>query len=346
MSPTDLSMAMPMSIDAPKGRILCVDDEPNILRALCWLLQREFEVVTAASGREGLDLVRSDDFDVIISDQRMPEMSGIDFLKEAKAIAPRALRILLTGYSDLDAVLRSVNESEIFRYVTKPWNVMELPRIVAQAAEIARSQPAAPDRAETPSGAFLPVADEARILVLDDDIQIHAAVELCAGDLARVVHVTNIADTIHHLQNTGIGVLVSETSVGSVDMTRLLCILKQRHPQIASVVLTGQAGSDTVAKLVNQGQIFRLIPKPIKAIQLRDTLRAALSRSYEIKCRPELGRRHEVDLLPEEELASFQADLQAAALSRATGEKSAAASLASRLGGILRRLFGGVGNHA
>lgn len=343
MSATDLSMAMPMSAAAPKGRILCVDDEPNLLRALSWLLQKEFEVMTAANGHEALEMVRRHDFDVVISDQRMPEMSGVDLLRQVRVAAPRAMRILLTGYSDLDAVLRSVNESEIFRYVTKPWDVNELPRIVAQAAHIARSQRDLPLSLE--HSAATP-ADNAKILMLHDDIQVHTAVELCAGDLAPVVHVANIADAIHHLQEGGIGVIIAETSFGSVDLTRLICFLKQHHPQVVSIVLGDDTGTDTVMKLVNQGQVFRFVPKPIKAALMRDTLRAALGRNSEIRRCPELGRRYVVDQLPEDELCTLRTDLDAAAHARNMAKAEAQSSTGGRMGGLLRRFFANEGSHA
>lgn len=345
MPATDLSMTMPMSVTAPKGRILCVDDEPNILRALGWLLQKEFEVITAAGGQEALELVRRDDFDVVISDHRMPGMSGVDLLRQVRLLAPRSMRILLTGYSDLDAVLQSVNESEIFRYVTKPWNVNELPRIVAQAAEIARGhqdwsdlpvQPAAPE----------PKPGEAKILVLDDDLDIHNAVEACAGDLAEVVHVTNIAEAIHHLHEDSIGVIVAETALGSVDLTRLICFLKQRHPQVVSVVLAEEAGADTVMKLVNQGQVFRVVAKPVQSPRLRETLRAALGRSSEIKQRPGLARRYQVEELPMEELGSLRADIEAATRPRASSEMGVGTSFGQRMTGIFRRFFMDAENHA
>ena len=81
-----------------KGLILCVDDEPNILRSLNWLLRKDFDVLTAPNGHEALALVRQNDFDVIISDQRMPGMTGVEFLREVSRVSPRAIRILLTGY--------------------------------------------------------------------------------------------------------------------------------------------------------------------------------------------------------------------------------------------------------
>jgi len=77
-----------------KSKILCVDDEPNIVRSLQWLLQREFEVHTASSGQDALALVNQHDFDVVISDQRMPVMTGVEVLREVKRLSPRTMRIL------------------------------------------------------------------------------------------------------------------------------------------------------------------------------------------------------------------------------------------------------------
>lgn len=108
-------------------RVLAVDDEPNILNALRRTLRaRGFEVLTAADGPPALELLRGEPVDAIVSDMRMPLMSGADFLREARAIAPDAVRILLTGYSDMAATIRAVNEGEVMRYLTKPWEDQEL----------------------------------------------------------------------------------------------------------------------------------------------------------------------------------------------------------------------------
>jgi DNA-binding NtrC family response regulator len=88
-----------------KGSVLCVDDEPNILRSLHWMLHKEFDVMTAPDGLTALEMLRKHDFDVIVSDQRMPGMIGSEFLREACKVAPRSMRILLTGYSDMPAIL-------------------------------------------------------------------------------------------------------------------------------------------------------------------------------------------------------------------------------------------------
>lgn len=340
MTNASISMSMPMSVPSAKGRVLCVDDEPNILRALSWLLQKEFEVVTSTSGREALEIARQGDFDVVISDQRMPEMSGVDFLREVRAIAPRAIRILLTGYSDMQAVLRSVNESEIFRYINKPWNVNELPKVVAQAAEIAKRQPVtAPEPA--PEEVELPPREEARILVIDDDPQMHAAVEMSAGDLATVVHVTNVVDAVHALQQQSVGVIVSETRIGSVDLTRLICLMKQRNPQIVTVVLAEETGTDLVSKLINRGQIYRFVPKPIKPGYMRMIMRSALAKSHLLQQSPDLNDRHSVESLSEDECETFVADINAAASSSAAVAATVSETKSGGgVGGFLKRLFG------
>lgn len=105
--------------------LLLVDDEKSITRALQRLFRKEgYHILTADSGEEGLDrLQRSENaVSLIISDQRMPQMNGAQFLEKAREIYPDAIRYLLTGYSDLEAVIQAVNKGEIHRYLTKPWN--------------------------------------------------------------------------------------------------------------------------------------------------------------------------------------------------------------------------------
>lgn len=112
-----------------KHRILFVDDEVSILNALKRLFRNEgFEVHTAKSGREGLDLLKTmgKPFSLIVSDQRMPEMDGTAFLEKSKAVYPKARRVMLTGYTDMEALVNAINRGEIHRYLTKPWNDHDL----------------------------------------------------------------------------------------------------------------------------------------------------------------------------------------------------------------------------
>ncbi|GBD95315.1 MAG TPA: response regulator [Nitrospirae bacterium] len=116
-------------------QILIVDDEENILRSLKRLLtNEEFEVLTAISGEEALKILSvNPDIALIVSDQRMPGLSGVEFLEQAKSLAPDATRIILTGYADVNAAIDGINMGGAYRYITKPWNDEELLRIVNEA---------------------------------------------------------------------------------------------------------------------------------------------------------------------------------------------------------------------
>ena len=123
-----------------KGKILFVDDEENILRSLQRLfMDEEVEVFTASSGAKGLEiLAREKEVGVIVSDQRMPEMTGVDFLEKSKAISPQSIRILLTGYADVNAAIDAINRGGTFRYLNKPWNDDELVQVVKGALQMYR----------------------------------------------------------------------------------------------------------------------------------------------------------------------------------------------------------------
>lgn len=108
-----------------KHTLLFVDDEESITKSLQRIFRKEgYEIHTASGGQEGLDLIKEagKPFSLIISDQRMPGMTGAQFLEKTRKILPHAMRILLTGYSDMGAIIDAVNKGEIHKYLTKPWN--------------------------------------------------------------------------------------------------------------------------------------------------------------------------------------------------------------------------------
>ncbi len=114
--------------------ILFVDDEENVLKALKRLfIDEELNIYTASSAKEGLNLLSTDEFAVVVSDQRMPEMTGTEFLLKVKELYPLTLRIILTGYADINAAMDAINEAGASRYITKPWNDRELLHIIKQA---------------------------------------------------------------------------------------------------------------------------------------------------------------------------------------------------------------------
>jgi len=116
-------------------RVLFVDDEENILRSIKRLLMEEsYEVLTAKSGEEALELLKDgQNIGLIASDQRMPGMQGVDLLKQASEISPDTLRIMLTGYSDINAAIDAINKGGAYQYITKPWKDGELIQTVRDA---------------------------------------------------------------------------------------------------------------------------------------------------------------------------------------------------------------------
>ena len=119
-----------------KYSILCVDDEKSILNALKRLLRKEgYQLFFASSGMEGLEKLKANKVQMVISDQRMPHMSGTEFLAEVKAHYPDVLRIILTGYSDIDSITQSINEGHIYKFFFKPWNNQRLKIEIREALE-------------------------------------------------------------------------------------------------------------------------------------------------------------------------------------------------------------------
>lgn len=116
--------------------ILCVDDEPNILSALKRLFRGlGLQVRTAVGGAAGLLVLEEEPIDLVISDMRMPEMDGAEFLQQVRLRWPETVRLLLTGHSDVSSIIEAINRGEIYRYISKPWNDHDIVLIVRQALE-------------------------------------------------------------------------------------------------------------------------------------------------------------------------------------------------------------------
>lgn len=132
----EASKATP-AVALPGATILCVDDEPNILKSLTRLFRTaDFRVLTANGGAEGIRLLQNEQVDVVVSDMRMPVMDGVQFLEQVQQRWPSVVRLLMTGYSDINAIIGAVNRGNIYRYITKPWDDTDILLIVRQALEM------------------------------------------------------------------------------------------------------------------------------------------------------------------------------------------------------------------
>lgn len=114
--------------------LLLVDDEPNILSALKRLFRKDgYTVLTANSGPEGLETLKEHNVDIIVSDQRMPAMTGVEFLRQAKEKYPNTIRIVLSGYTELQSITDAINEGSIYKFLTKPWDDQQLSTQISEA---------------------------------------------------------------------------------------------------------------------------------------------------------------------------------------------------------------------
>lgn len=274
---------------AARYRILFVDDEARITRALRALF-RDHDVFSTNEPREAAKLAAAHDVDVVICDQRMPQMLGADCLREIRHLAPRAMRILLTGYSDLKAVLGSVNDGEVYRFVSKPWDNKELREIVLEAGLIAREAPVVD---EAPISAVEHEAARAQVgvLVIEDDAGVQQRLREILSPYYQVRFANTPERALQILEQHETGVVISETEVGDADMTSLLKALKQYHPHIATVVITERANAQLAIDLINEGQVYRMLLKPVRMGSCRLSIDSAIGRYWQLKQTPAAVRR-------------------------------------------------------
>ena len=116
--------------------VLCVDDEENILHSIKRLLRKEgYRLLTALSGIEALKILEENDVHLVLSDQRMPQMSGTEFLAKVKEKYPDVIKIILTGYTQVDSITESINKGNIYKFLLKPWNDQNLKLEISKALE-------------------------------------------------------------------------------------------------------------------------------------------------------------------------------------------------------------------
>lgn len=123
-----------------KITVLYVDDEANNLFSFKATFRLKYNIITALSGDEAMSILKDTSVEIIITDQRMPNMTGVEFLEKVLEIYPEPIRLLLTGYADMNAVIDAVNKGKIFHYLTKPWNEEELTMSIERAYEVYKQQ--------------------------------------------------------------------------------------------------------------------------------------------------------------------------------------------------------------
>jgi DNA-binding NtrC family response regulator len=291
-------------------RVLIVDDEQNVLNALRRELQGEYLVETYAKPDEALEHSRHTRFDLVIADYQMPDMNGIQFLKEFGKLQPDAARLMLSGEADFDAVAGTINETHIYRFIGKPWNSAELAATVAQAlahrtmlmenlrlAELCRKERHW-QRAQDPNKLYqvLVVDDEPNVLsAVARDLtarerfdDLHAALLHAADPESTVAHhdfrfnvhtATSPVQALERAKQVGYDVVISDYLMPEMDGLRFLDTIRQIQPDAIRILFSGHADKDALVKALNDSEIYGYIGKPWREHELKNTVSQAVAYS-------------------------------------------------------------------
>jgi DNA-binding NtrC family response regulator len=305
-------MAAVMPATDSRPQILFVDDEQRVLNSMRIMFRREYGLHLAGSGSEALEIIQRNPIDVIVADHRMPQMTGVEVLTQVRQASPRTVRILLTGYADLDAVEGSINEGEVFRFLTKPCPPDQLREAIALAAKVARQvespkpeataelQPVATaaERAEAPGQA--PAASRERlaqglgIVVFSTDEEVVNVVQQAVRGRLPVYRASNIVQVIKALVEHRPGVLLTDISDDKATIQSMTARLKEHLPELVTIAVSPHRDVLDMVWLINHGQIFRFLRKPLSAGRCAISLQAALKHHRMLLKHPELVQRHQV----------------------------------------------------
>jgi serine/threonine-protein kinase len=266
-----------------------VDDEERILNGLRTLFRSKYHVFTADNGAQALEFVKRFGIHVVVSDQRMPGMTGVELLRQVKDASPSSVRMLLTGYSDLASIVGSINEGEVYRFVKKPWDNEEMLSTIADAAAIALdlATPKAP-------AANAPVRIDAAILVIDSGSALADGLRSLMAAVAPVRLAASAEEAVKVLETEAVALIVADLSAGEEPLVALFEQLKAKRPEILSILVTESSDSELVIELINQAHIFRFLNKPIQVRQMRTHVEAALAKYRAFMQDPALARQQKV----------------------------------------------------
>ena len=273
---------------ANKPKVLFVDDEERILNTMRALFRTKYEVFTATNGEDALSLLKQHHFELIVSDQRMPVMKGVELLRQCKLIAPNTVRILLTGFSDLADMIGSINEGEVFRFVSKPWINEEFQQIVAEGVNVGIALAAEAFRSTQSNSQYSepPILKDG-VVIINGDTTMYA---LVTGLLptCQVFPAKNHTEALEFMTENEIAIVVSSMDGDHKADTEFFAMLKREHPQITSIIIAPSGDSDALVSLINHARVFRYMFKPLKSGLLNVYLNSALKEYSRFKSSPTL----------------------------------------------------------
>jgi DNA-binding NtrC family response regulator len=318
-------------------RLLFVDDEARVLRSLTSVFRRDYDVFTASGGFEALEMLASESVDVIVSDQRMPNMTGDELLSIVHQKYPQIMRILLTGYVDKKAIINTINEGEIFRFISKPWNVDELKRVVAQAAAasqhqlppihvlnpvvaVSESKASATNTEIKPVSAvrlpssahqdkkvfgwgsalhsLTPSDEKTAIVLMDKSQEVRNSVRAISRRLGFDVYTaSSYMQAVRTLAlRKDVGVAIIGLAYDPRETVEAVNLLKRNRVDLCIIALADFVDAGLAIQLINEGQIFRYLEKPVDGRAFERAVGSAISRHKMLQQITNLNARYKVEV--------------------------------------------------
>ncbi len=282
--------------------VLFVDDEPRVTSALKAIFRRDYNVLTANSGAQALQVLAQHKVDVLVSDQRMPEMLGNELLATVSQQYPQTMRILLTGFMDKAAIVDSINHGEVYRFINKPWNNDEMRSVVAEAAlaseHLINDEPeSVTSQATTTSQATPEKYKNNAILMIEQEQGIRNQIRKFCGDNKIMIYATqNIEQAIAAVASReSIGLVLVELSNDANKALQAIGLLKRARPEIIAIAITNEIDAHTAVDLINQGQVFKYLIKPLDTDGLQQAIENAFHRHRYLKKHKNAQQRYKVE---------------------------------------------------
>ena len=284
--------------------VLFVDDEPRITSALKAIFRRDYNVLIANSGHAALQLLAQYKVDVLISDQRMPEMLGSELVAIVSQKHPQTMRILLTGFMDRQAIVDAINDGEVYRFVNKPWDNAGIKELVAEAAaasELPVGTVFLGDGTVVEGGvddAFEAATIGQAILMIEKNQDVRNQIrKFCSRREIMIYATQNFKQAITiATSRDNVGVVVIELSDRGFEQTiQIINLLKQACPALVTIALTEEYDAQSAVDLINQGQVFKYLAKPIGRAALQVAIDKAFRRHLYLNDNRNSQQRYKVD---------------------------------------------------
>ncbi|MFA6014560.1 MAG: response regulator [Gallionellaceae bacterium] len=292
------------------SKVLLVDDEQNVLNALRRELREYFEIETFDNPLMALEHCRHEQFDLVVADYKMPEMNGIEFLKKFGELQPDASRIVLSGEADIDALIRTINETHIYRFLAKPWEKAELLSSIQQAlayrAAILNSRSsanaspgtrAAVSREQTPYRIVLAESDMHLQAIMSRGLTEESGQSTLYGAMQQELHhsaesekfacVVEVfrtgRDVLQHMESNRCDLIIAAQTLQDMDGIQLLRQMRQIIPDAARILISNDPNKTLLSQAINEAEVQNVLQLHWSNYELRADVRRQAWNIYQLK---------------------------------------------------------------